>query len=703
MLVVGINEGYSQHSKKLHDGSCVVLQNATIKAAISEERITREKRAGGYETSLAYLTSLLSIKPNDIDLIVTSSCCDYEPINSIKDTIFKKIPIIKCDHHLSHAYSTFYISPFSEAIVIVIDGGGNTLDNKNTMPWWQASREQHSYYFATENQIRLIHRDFDKANDTGMGEIYRAFTYYLGWPSSKYAGNIMAMAGCSNNKTDSKFKIFLEKNGRLSSQIRNDPFNPVEMVEGLLSSFKIKAKNRRPGEKIKEIHFDLAKWVQDEIEDALVLLVNKLVSETKVKNICFAGGVSYNCKAMNAIIKRSNAERIFVSPVAGDHGQALGNAIYGYKTSTKKQKIFIHNFSPYLGPDYDLSHSKICERIKLLELPLSIRISENKYEEVSKLLMEGYIIGWFQGRSEFGPRALGNRSILASPAAKEVTYRLNELKGREKFMPLAPSIMEEFTADYFEPFGTEYMSIAVFMKNQSSSWGTNVSHNDGTARIQIVRHKNNQPFYELIKSFYKLTGIPMLLNTSFNGSGEPIVETVDDALISFYRLNLDYLIIGDCIIEKENGDRSIEIKYMNEYFSGVKESEIPQVVKKIIPDLKLSKRSRVLLFNTYIDWVKQGKKKTTIRYGKGDIDIPMYISLPMMETKDFGNRCFKKVGTAVIKQLELKPFGELSQNDAINDGFDSLEDLKNAMNTIYGPIDNDHIMSIYTFSLVSLI
>ena len=437
-----------------------------------------------------------------------------------------------------------------------------------------------------------------------------------------------------------------------------------------------------------------------EVEDALVNLTDSLMKDTGLKNVCLTGGVAYNCKAIGSIIKRSSADHVFVNPVSGDHGQALGNAIYGYHQLAKTKKIFHYPLSPYLGPEYDTSHDTIIKSINDLNLPLSADESEDIVEDAAKLLFDGAIIGWFQNRCEFGPRALGNRSICASPTPDNIKTRLNKIKNRETFMPLAPAVLEDEMPQYFDKGGSKYMTVAVDMKNSSTKWATNVTHSDGTARIQVVKRTGNKIFYELINAFRNKSGIPMILNTSFNGNSEPIVETVDDALECFNKLALDYLIIGDSIVSKNTESRTVEVKVQDIVIADILCDKIWDTIQELIPNKIGKKRARFLLFDKYVQWVKEGKKHTTIRYRRGSIDYPADISLPMLATDDFGQQYIKMVGRAIIQRVEVKKFGQLTQDNAYGDGFSSLNELKNILQKIYGKIEEEEFVTIYSFRLV---
>ena len=700
MVVIGINEGRTKGGIHLHDGGCVVVRDGRVIAALSEERVTRRKRSGGYNASLSMIRKELDINPKDVDLIVTSSCCEDQLSCETPVHGFERVPIISCNHHLSHAYSAFWTSPFESAIVIVLDAGGNTLGSYNDVPWWLCKREQHSYFRATSERIELIGSDFEEPQEAGIGEVYRAFTHYLGWPSSRFSGNTMALSGFGNCLTFQNCRIFDERDGRMISNVHNNPGSPLKMVEELLSNCGSEVQLGRDGVLTEQTRADLAAWIQAEMEAALIKLVDSLIVKTGIQKICFAGGVAYNCKGIFAVMKNSMAKNVFVGPASGDHGQALGNSIYGYMQIAPNNRKVFSVLPPYLGPAQDLTHEIIVDSIKALGLPLMGFRSDDVIVDGARLLVNGAIIGWFQGKSEFGPRALGNRSILASPRVKGIKHRLNEIKGREIFMPLAPAVLEDRASLFFEAGGTSHMTVAVDTLSNESDWMNNIKHIDGSARVQIVRRENNDKFYGLIEEFYRITNIPMVLNTSFNGAGEPIVERVVDALESFDKLALDYLVIGNTIVSKEGSQRTMDIKIGEGVYSSVPRDSIWSYLSKAIPQKNGEPRNRFLLFRDYIQWLRTGRKSTTIRYRRGAIDYPSDICLPLLETEDFSDEYIQVVGKVVIHRLEIKRYGELDEEDAVKDGFSCLSDLQNTITTIYGPIGQDELVSIYSFKLV---
>ncbi|MCW8889348.1 MAG: hypothetical protein OQL20_01655 [Sedimenticola sp.] len=699
MIVIGVNEGSTEQGRILHDGGCVLLQDGNILSAISEERLTREKRSGGYSASFSLLTKKHNIEPCDVDLIVTSTCCSEEKCYPFRHQKYQQNRIISCNHHLSHAYSAFFTSPFKRALVIVIDAGGNILDPANSTEWWKCKREQHSYYIADDNNIEAIGSDFEKPYQSGIGELYRAFTYYLGWPSSRFSGNTMALSAFGNTEHYKEFKIFEEHADSLCSSVVNSPSNPINMIDQLLNKYSIKATPRIYPEKFSSEHYDLAAWIQTETESALVSIINRLISNTGIRDVCLVGGVAYNCKSINTVLYKSMANNIYVGPVSGDHGQALGNAIYGYKLlRSDSSKISV--IPPYLGPSINTDHNYIEKNIRRLHLKMEATKSLSITKDTAALISAGKIIGWFQGKSEFGPRALGNRSIIASPDSPDIKSRINKIKGRDVYMPVAPAVIEEEVSNYFSAGATSYMSAAVQVINNSHQWIQSASHFDQSARVQIVSKLNNPIFYDLIKQFHKTTSIPLVLNTSFNGAGEPIVENITDALEAFHKLDLDYLVINETIISKKHVKRTFKSNINKIVNSECTIKHLADSLPEQYPNLTVTARERFLLLDKYIEWIKKGKKITTIRYKKGAIDRPEAICLPLHATNDFSQEYSHVAGRLLITGYELKPFGSLTNRDAMNDGFSGITELHMTLQDIYGPIENHELISVYTIELI---
>lgn len=559
MRVLGLNAKNTATGKQLIDGAVCIIENGEIIVALAEERITRKKHAGGYYRTLDFLLKNYSLDINDFDSIVLSSCCEKRSLAShypeLKLQNIEKLNVIL--HHESHAYSTYFASPFTEAIIIVMDAGGNIIDSDNGSNnynnWWMARREQNSYFIGHGNNITLLERDFEEPFSVGFGEAYRAFTYYLGWHSHRYSANTMALAAYGNPLAyrSSKLFHFNQTTGKLVTHMTNNPYNPIKMVLEWAVEQGVDKKipePRYPNSEITQKHMDLAWFIQNELENALTKKVDHLVEETGIRNICIAGGVGLNCVANRKILDVCNVDNLFIQPAAGDQGQALGNAYYGYYKVLNNHRVENKCFSPYLGFKQP-KQSEILSQLKQLSVDVKFD-SLSSFSEIAEMLSKGKIIGWYQGRSEYGPRALGNRSILADPRQRDVEQRLRRIKGREEFRPFAPSVIEEEAKNFFDiEIPSPYMLLTAKAKKEIRDLIPGVLHIDFSARLQTVSKKSNPIFHELLFEFYKITGIPLLLNTSFNGRGEAIVESPIDALYAFLELGLDALVIGKILIQ----------------------------------------------------------------------------------------------------------------------------------------------------------
>lgn len=705
MIVVGINLPSTELDKNLKDGGVCVVEDGQIKFAIAEERISREKRAGGFQASLQYALDNLNLKKTDIDLIVYSSCCEtIRPQFRIKN--FENTKTLPCNHHFSHALSAYLTSPFDEAIIIVCDAGGNLLDSSNAQ-WWISKREQHSYYIARGNDISLDSRDFENPRTSGLAEIYRAFTHYLGWRSSIYANKVMALSAFGDPNFSLGKKIFyMDQYGSMLSVIENNPNDPILMVKNLLKKYCLETiEERKPDDRIIECHKNLASWIQSETEKALFAKINWLVKKTGIQNLCLSGGLAYNCSAIGKILDYTSAKNIFVHPASGDHGQSVGNAIYGYiEVAGNIQRSSF--FSPYLGGEENLSLESIRKYTKE-NSNLEISYQKNIALCVAELIAKNEIVAWFQGRSEYGPRALGNRSILANPSDSFMRDKLNVIKGRESFMPFAPSVISERAKDFFEiSFESPYMTAAFKTVKNKIDLIPAVVHVDDTSRIQMIRKEQNSRFYEVISHFYKLTNIPLVLNTSFNGPGEPIVETFRDALDTFLSLDIKYLAAGDFLIKKKKSElNSYNVQLNDESFNVYINEKIIPKLKKVIyqkcPFSNLRPRERFQLYFEYVDWLKIGRKTTTIRYKKNSIDYPVALIMPLYSTESFKQEAEENyAGHVRITHFSIKKFKNLNTTDAIRDGFNSVDELKKILKEIYQEISDEDPVSIYSISSV---
>lgn len=556
--VLGFNLGTTRLGQRLRDGAACIIKDGEVEVAIAEERVTRDKYTGGFQNSLRYCLENADLDFDQLDKIVYSTCVEgpYRP--DVEATLDASPGIIEpVSHHLSHAHSAFDVSGFDEAIVLVIDAGGNLLEAPASDEWWKEDREQHSYYVAEDGQITLLGRDFSEPYEAGAGEIYRAFTHYLGFKSHVHSGKIMALAAYGDRSRYSDGKIFELNGDEFTSRIRNTPKEPIEMVSRFAENEGLDfGKPRQPGDSIQQIHKDIASFVQRELERLLISTVNKLCEKRNIRNVVFAGGVAKNCVANRRVLQETPITGFFVQPAAGDQGQALGNALYGYK-SVEDSPQFQALDDVFFGRFYtNQTWNKLLNDSKLKYQVLGNRGAADR---VANALTDGDIVAVFQNGSEYGPRALGHRSILADPRDTTLLKKLHRIKSREPYRPFAPSILEGYIPDWFEESWLEadseineklspYMIVTGTVKQSKRELVPCVTHTDGSARLQAVSKSRNLFFHKIIQKYYQKTGIPMVLNTSFNRGGEPIVETPKDALACCRNTEIDLLVTDNFVV-----------------------------------------------------------------------------------------------------------------------------------------------------------
>jgi carbamoyltransferase len=421
-------------------------------------------------------------------------------------------------HHLAHAASAFHVSPFPHAAVMTLDGRGEkattgyAVGNGNDLEWL--------------GQVQMPH---------SLGLLYEAVTGYLGFLHSCDEYKVMALAsyGQPSYLRDFRDIVRLGEKGQytLGELKLEERFGPA----------------RLRGAEIERKHYDIASSLQVVLEETVLELARWLHEETKEADLCLAGGVALNC-VMNARLRGDGPfNRIWVQPAAGDAGTALGAALWvDANERGAGERSYTMNHA-YLGPAYN--DMEIEEFLRWTKVPH--RHVKNVSEEAADLLVKDKIIGWFQGRMEFGPRALGARSILASPIHSGMQVRLNEIKDREDFRPVAPVVLEEEAAKWF--VGADVSPFMLFVHQVQPDKVNRipaVRHVDGTARIQTINHHQCPRYYDLLKAFQARTGVPVLVNTSFNTRGEPIVCTPRDAVECFWTSPLDALVIGSYVLEK---------------------------------------------------------------------------------------------------------------------------------------------------------
>ncbi|WP_346320100.1 carbamoyltransferase C-terminal domain-containing protein [Chitinophaga sp. YIM B06452] len=422
------------------------------------------------------------------------------------------------DHHLSHAASAFLPSPFPEAAVMTLDGRGETATS--------------TFSIGRGNDMQRI-RQVNMPHSLGL--LYEQVTSYLGFLHSSDEYRVMALASYGKPVYVQPFRDMIHLTGNGGYEIDEEHFT------------ELFGPPRQKGEAFTMQHFNIAHSLQVVLQETVLELSRWLQQETGADKLCFAGGVALNC-VLNASIRDAGIFKdIWVQPAAGDAGTALGAAMWtDARLRENSGRSFLMEHA-YWGPSYD--DEEIRAFLKWAKVPH--RKMEDVAGETAELLAQQKIIGWFQGRMEFGPRALGSRSILASPLQAEMQARLNMVKDREDFRPVAPAVLEEDAGEWFEQAASSPFMLFVYkVKEGRQDLIPAVTHVDGTARIQTVNSRQHQRYYDLLKAFKERTGVPVLINTSFNTLGKPIVCTPRDAVECFWSSPFDALVIGSYLIEK---------------------------------------------------------------------------------------------------------------------------------------------------------
>jgi carbamoyltransferase len=423
------------------------------------------------------------------------------------------------EHHIAHAASAFNCSPFKTAAVMTVDGRGEQATTTYNIG--------HGQQLDRIGQVNMPH---------SLGLLYEDVTTHLGFLHSSDEYKVMALASYGKPDFAKDFREIVQigANGQytINNQNLTERFGPKRLRH----------------EEFTAHHFNIAHSLQLVLEEAMLELTAWLHEETGEENLCLAGGVALNCVANARVRDKGFFKNIWVQPASGDDGTALGAALWVDAQERKNnEKSFVMDHC-YWGPQY--TDHEIEKQLKLWKVPY--RKLDNIAEETADILAQDKIIGWYQGRMEFGPRALGSRSILASPINPAMQARLNEVKDREDFRPVAPVVLQEKAHEWFN--NAEYSPFMLFVydvKEDKADKIPTVRHTDGTARIQTINEQQHKDYYDLLKAFERKTGVPVLVNTSFNTLGKPIVCTPRDAVECFWSSPFDALIIGSFVIEKE--------------------------------------------------------------------------------------------------------------------------------------------------------
>jgi carbamoyltransferase len=519
------------HKDPWHNTGAAALRNdrGTLELAyLAEERLDRVKDSRAFpELSVKACLEQVGLKsPTQVDLVVLDYICNPDPLQDQfrtpcrTDTFLNDIPKEKIhviNHHLAHAAAVFYSSLFKESAVLIVDGRGS-------------DKETQSLFVADAKGIRLV----ASTTAIGIGLLYAGVTHAIGFGLLQ-EGKTMGLAPYGSEIHAPILPIRKHYDGIVTdySDICIDGSYELKSLLRPIKTFEDKAR--------------AAFEVQQECEQAMLHLAAWAKQKTGMDNLCISGGVALNSVANYKILQAGIFKDVFINPAASDTGIPLGCALYGYH-ELLGGKHEAKGISAYLGPAYDQEKFQ-----HVLDDAGDIQVlDKNAAHEAAKLLAQNYIIGCCRGRSEMGPRSLGNRSILMSPLRAENKDILNSrVKFREAFRPFAPAVLEEHTQEYFEiDRECPFMLFVPNVKKEKRNIIPAVTHVDGTARLQTVSKEQNPHFYEIIEAFYKLTGVPVLLNTSFNVAGEPIVETPEHALRCMLGTDIDGLLFEDKLVVK---------------------------------------------------------------------------------------------------------------------------------------------------------
>jgi carbamoyltransferase len=507
--------------------------------AISEERLARVKNSYFSPVrSIKYCMDAFGLKSiEEIDYFAMDWLFEKRLLNSNRqyrklenDYLMTKlrIPAEKIiyteSHHFAHATSCYYPSGFSEAAILIVDGLGSDMETV-------------SLFHGKGEEIKLV----DRAKYYGLGQLYTAITRKILGFSTAEEGKTMGLAPYGANYKGRIFDFQAEYNGL---NIDYSRFMDRMPESGFHQDFP-KCENQKD---VTNEFFSRVAWeAQDEIEKGLMHLAKYAVEKTGCRTLCMAGGVALNCVTNSMILEHGIADRLFVQPASSDTGIPFGLALAGYyeKAKVKTPISFPTAFTsrPYPQSEVD----QVLEQFNIPNRTV-------KPADVAPLIAESNVVGWYVGASEYGPRALGHRSILADPRNPNMRELMNvKVKHREKFRPFAPSVLEERAEDYFHMRGhtSPFMLLAPKVKDLAKTTIPSCVHIDDTARVQTVNPNQNPEYYELISAFHKITGVPVVMNTSFNDNGEPIIETPIDALLCFMRTNIDYLFLQGRLVEKK--------------------------------------------------------------------------------------------------------------------------------------------------------
>jgi carbamoyltransferase len=597
-----------------HDSAACVLKNGKIIAAAQEERFTRKKHDPSYpHNAIEFVLKYAELKLSEVDQIVffekpflkferlLETYVAFAPRGFVsfakamplwikeklfqKNLLFNKLKahdhnyksdenIFFSDHHLSHAASAFFPSPFKDAVILTADGVGE----------WATTTVA-----VGKDNILEIKKEIHFPHSLGL--LYSAFTYYTGFKVNSGEYKLMGLAPYGKPIYEDKIKMLIDIKDDGTFRLDQKYFNyatGLTMTSNKFNNLFGRKPRNSQNEKITQFHMDIAASIQKVTEEIMIKLAKAIRNEYDIKNLCLAGGVALNCVANGKILQEKIFENIWVQPAAGDAGGSLGAALslWHIEHGNKREVNLNDDMNgSYLGNEFN--QEEIEKELKIVGANFETLKYEDLINKTAEYLSEEKAIGWFQGRMEFGPRALGSRSILGDPRSDKMQKNLNlKVKYRESFRPFAPSVLREDLSKWFDvDVDSPYMLIVANISSdkkiemtdeQKKLFGIDklnikrsqipaVTHVDYSARVQTVTKNTNNRYYDLISKFKEKTGCPVIINTSFNVRGEPIVNSPTDAFNCFMGTELDYLVIGDCFLEKSKQNLDLKKDYSKKF------------------------------------------------------------------------------------------------------------------------------------------
>jgi carbamoyltransferase len=550
-----------------HDAAAALIKDGTLIAAAHEERFTRKRhdpdmpvnavtyclKEGGITIDQVDYIGFYDKPLTKFDRILQTYFATWPrsyasfikamPVwlnekmwvpQTIKNTLGYKGEILFADHHMSHAASSFLVSPFKEAAILTLDGVGE----------WDTT----TYGVGRGNDIQLL-KTIHFPHSLGL--FYSAFTYYIGFKVNSAEYKVMGLAPYGKPIYADLIRehlIDIKDDGSFRLNMKYFIYDWALRMTGSKFEQLFGQPTRQQESKLEQFHKDIAASLQEVTDEVVVKMANHLHRETKMDYLCMAGGVALNCVANSKVVKQTPFKDVFIQPAAGDAGGAVGVAFYIYNTLLGNPRTYTWH-DAFLGPEF--SEQEIFSFLGGYGIVPKAYSRDEILSKVSEMIAQQQVIGWYQGRMEYGPRALGSRSIIADARNPENWKRVNlKIKFRESFRPFAPTVLEDRVSDYFEWDRPSPYMLFVAQVREDKRHVPAITHVDGSARLQTISRDQHPYYYDLIKEFEKRTGCPVIINTSFNVRGEPIVCTPLDAFTCFMNTDMDVLVMGPYIVEK---------------------------------------------------------------------------------------------------------------------------------------------------------